>query len=644
MKLRNLLCLTIVSCCLLPLIGFAQAGEDTHHGTTYYVDCSSDLQESNGTSQSSPWKSLRQVNEHMFFPGDVVRLRRGTSCQGVLWPKGSGSDAAPIRLTAYGTGRRPRIIADSNSEWALKLYNQEYWHVDSLEILGSTTFGVFISGNKGILHHIHLANLEVHDVGGAPMKSKDAGLIMISPGSVDQHFDDVLIDGVVAYDTRQWAGIMVGGGNLGLPPEETWSTHVIIRNSIVHDVQGDGIVLFRVRNGRIANSVAWNTGMQPTESIGTPNAIWTWMCHDCVVEQNEAFLTDSPGVDGGAYDIDWGNTNNKVVNNFGHDTQGYCVAVFAAGYVTRNSEVRNNTCLNNARSPRMAQFQGALFVHTWNGGKLDELAIENNTIYWNPPNTAPAIVNDAEFNGGKGDVKHNRIYSTSPWMISSNELLNYEANQYSLYSVVPNVDVRWKYGAQSLYGLDSFKTKSGQEKNGILRRFESTRLDLGRELSAEKQQLDPAYKELLAAMREHSKDSAAAPTGKWTVYAALSGSADDNGLLNEESRRQLVVLASVAAQYHGSGLATVIALQGIAGSDAKEAYANIISDFAVPAGEFVLAESRSSIPEGAPLVLLTSPSGDIVNVWHGFGGAVELGMELRRQIGEPALAHIGDSE
>ena len=43
----------------------------------------------------------------------------------------------------------------------------------------------------------------------------------------------------------------MGGGDLGFPPEEDWSTNVVIRNSAIHDVQGDGIVLFRVRNGRI---------------------------------------------------------------------------------------------------------------------------------------------------------------------------------------------------------------------------------------------------------------------------------------------------------------------------------------------------------------------------------------------------------
>ena len=204
----------------------------------------------------------------------------------------------------------------------------------------------------------------------------------ITPGTTEQHFDDVLIDGITACNTDQWSGIVVGGDNFGFPQPETWSTHAVIRNSIVHDVQGDGIVLFRVRYSSIESNVAWNTGMQVTQTIGTPNAIWTRMCDQCAVRQNEAFLTDSPGVDGGAFDIDYGNTNNSVIDNYGHDTQGYCVAVFGAGFVTRASTVRGNLCINNGRSPRMADFQGAIFLHPWNGGSIDGLTVEKNTVDW----------------------------------------------------------------------------------------------------------------------------------------------------------------------------------------------------------------------------------------------------------------------
>ena len=74
------------------------------------------------------------------------------------------------------------------------------------------------------------------------------------------------------------------------------------------------------------------------------------------------------------------------------------------------------------------QHQGAIFLHTWNDGKLDGLVVENNTVYWNPPEAAPALRNDAVFQD-EGFFKNNRIYSTSPQMIASNQSLRLDGNQ-----------------------------------------------------------------------------------------------------------------------------------------------------------------------------------------------------------------------
>lgn len=623
----------------------ARAPEATPRSVTYFVDCGSHAQNHDGRSVDSPWTTLEQVNRNTFAAWDELRFKRGSVCRGILWPRGSGSDAAPIRITAYGTGVRPKIVADSKSDAVLKLYNQEYWNIDSLDLSGANTFGVFISGDKGILHHIHLSNLLVHNVGGAEMKHKESGLVVISPGSVDQRFDDVLVDGVTAYNTQEWAGILVGGGNFGWPPESTWSTHVVIRNSIVHDVQGDGIVLFRVRDGRIASSVAWNTGMQATESMGTPNAIWTWMCRDCVVEHNEAFLTDSPGVDGGAFDIDYGNTNNSVIDNFGHDTQGYCIAVFAAGYITHHSEVRGNTCLNNARSPRMALFQGAIFLHTWNDGKLDGLVVEDNTVYWNPPGTTPIVINDAVFQD-EGVFKNNRIYSTSPWMLTSDRSLHLEGNQYSLYSQDGRLDGRWSYGGRMFQGFADYQAHSGQDSGSSFRQVAAANDEsmFWPEAGAVEQQLDTTYHDLLSkplvgidgGPMQHPQLA-----GKWTMYAVLSGRLGADGLLDEMSRRQLTVLKSLAAQFHGGGLETVVVLRRVPESASGKGFlSNAISDLNFDTAVFVAAPVMDENTT-EPLLLFLSPEGHVIKAWRDAAGAAELGIAVHQKLGSPSYSQIG---
>jgi hypothetical protein len=329
-------------------------------------------------------------------------------------------------LDAFGTGPLPRIEAAPGQRAALVLTDQEYWMVQHLEFSGGNPYGVLVTGTVGVLHGIRIRDIVVHDVTGEPA-TKQSGLLVITPGSPSQRFDDILIDGVTAYQTSQWAGILVGGDSFGDRAEKDRSTNIVVRNSIVADVAGDGIVLFNVNNGLIENSVAWYTGMQHTEKIGTPNAIWTWMCRDCTVRRSEAFLVDSPGVDGGAFDIDYGDENNIVEQSYGHDTQGYCIAVFGANSVTKNSVVRNNVCSGNGRSPRLARRQGAIFLDTWNDGSLQGVEFTGNRIFWNPPIATAAVVNAATFIG-VGSFENNTIRSTGAPFVRSNSSLRFDHN------------------------------------------------------------------------------------------------------------------------------------------------------------------------------------------------------------------------
>lgn len=612
-----MICLTSV------FFGQTTARQSSFGGHEYFVDCSSSVSGS-GQSSSSPWNSLDSLQSKVFLPDDVIKLRRGTECRGLLWLKGSGSADHPMRLTAYGEGARPKVVAGASAEEALRLFDQQYWDIDSLDLSGGTTYGVFISGTKGILHHIHLSNLAVHDVFGGTMKNKDNGLVVFSPGSVDQHFDDVLVDGVTAWNTNQWVGIMVGGGNLGYPPESAWSTNVVIRNSTVHDVQGDGIVLFRVHGGRIDSSVAWNTGMQITQTIGTPNAIWTWMCDDCTVEGNEAYLTDSPGVDGGAFDIDYGNTKNSVINNYGHDTQGYCVAVFGAGFVTRQSIVRGNLCINNGRSPRMAKYQGAIFLLSWNGGSIDGLTMENNTIYWNPYENAPALLNDETIKAGTAVFRNNTIYSTAPWMVGSNTSLSLVQNHYSYFGAGT---AEWRYGAQRFKSLPAMQAGPHQESGSGFSQHA-----LQQWPRVYEQKTAPAQtKSVRASLHKQPRNHG------WVLFCVLPVSLDAKGMMNDAVLRQIVVLKSLSQQYRARGLRVNLRMTS---SDAllfkTPAFHNAVTDLEL--GDIALEQGAGS---GVEQTTLLVPGGRIAGKWDGLTGSATLGLAVRRWMGEPSYSQMG---
>ncbi|HYZ86454.1 MAG TPA: right-handed parallel beta-helix repeat-containing protein [Bryobacteraceae bacterium] len=359
---------------------------------TRYVDCAANS------------NAIAELNAWTLGPGDRVLFKRGTQCKGSLLPNGSGTAEQPIIFGAYGEGPLP-VVDARGQRFALKLWNQEGWRIENLDLMGGNESGVFVSGNGNrVLRHFRFRNLKIHGVRGTAL-SKRRGLLAIAPNSPFLTFSDIEIDGVTAYDSTQWVGIVVDGGYPStrlkeLPewynrilyrywhPESLRAKNVVIRNSIVHDVQGDGMILMRVEDGVIESSLAWKIGQMeaPLMPGQNPVAIWEWRCTRCVIRNSEAMLADTPAVDAGAFDIDWESVDSSLEGNYAHDNQGYCVSVFGGmGKLTRNSVVKNNVCVNNGRSPKLAARQGDVYIATWFKGTIDGFDIHHNTFVWNPP-------------------------------------------------------------------------------------------------------------------------------------------------------------------------------------------------------------------------------------------------------------------
>jgi hypothetical protein len=568
---------------------------------TFHVDCSAP--ENGDGSIQHPWNNLATAETHEFAPGDTIAIARSTVCNGAFAPRGSGNEGHIIRLTAYGVGHRPKIVAPSTARQALLLFNQQYWQVDSLDISGGNKYGVFVTGDTGTLHHLYLKNLYVHDVYGGELKNKDNGLVIVGPSSINVFFDDVLIDGVDAAHTNQWAGILVGGGSFPYKDDSPLNTNIQIRNSTAHDVYGDGIVLFRDTHSSIRTSASWEIGMEPTQDVGTPDAIWVWTCNDCVVADNEAYLTDSPGVDGGAYDIDWDNQHDTIERNYAHDTQGYCISVFGAGYVTSDSIVRDNLCIDNGLSPRLAALQGAIYLSTWNGGLIRGLIISGNEIRWNPPVPgAAAIV-------GPGDTGKSPIFFTGNTVESTSQLI-YRIKtpwQSTLNKYILDGQPRFSIGDKQNLTLDVLHAQ-GMETNSVTAQ------------AGERKQRDSIRLEA------------------W-INAAL----DEDGFLSADAHAQLVVLRSLAGEYGPKRLKINVHLCG----GANKAGENVLRDledvnpdslhFAYDAGPAQAIEAVGSI-------LLESVDGSTLQTWLRFQNAATLGGAVRKLLGPPDYSHMQPPE
>ena len=95
--------------------------------TIYYVDATNGNDNNNGTSPSTPWKTLAKINNFSFQPGDKIFLKRGDIWNENLVFPSSGTQNNPIEIGAYGTGDKPVIngMQEVNLNWTN--YNGNVW-------------------------------------------------------------------------------------------------------------------------------------------------------------------------------------------------------------------------------------------------------------------------------------------------------------------------------------------------------------------------------------------------------------------------------------------------------------------------------------------------------------------------------------
>jgi len=79
------------------------------YSATYYVSPSGN-DSNNGTSISTPWKTINKVNSAQLFAGDNVFFERNGKFRGFLQINNSGSVANPINIGAYGNGEKPIFL------------------------------------------------------------------------------------------------------------------------------------------------------------------------------------------------------------------------------------------------------------------------------------------------------------------------------------------------------------------------------------------------------------------------------------------------------------------------------------------------------------------------------------------------------
>ena len=299
------------------------AKESATTGTTYYVDSIGGKDSNDGTSESKAFKTLDKVNDLNLEPGDTVLLKKGSvfEDQALKFTKeDSGTAEAPVKISTYGEGEKPKINTNGHGQWELNygnpLDNQnhkwkgtvsssiliedaEYLEIEGLELTNDResstdtekdkkyndadamdrTGVAGVAKDNGTVDHIGLNDLYIHDVTGnvynKHMTNGGIYFIVAKPTNEGEtgiaRYNDVQIRNCSLNKVNRW-GIAVGYTyqwgqfQTGELPDATMakygSSNVVIENNYLNHVGGDAITTMYLDRPLIQYNVSENAAEQ----------------------------------------------------------------------------------------------------------------------------------------------------------------------------------------------------------------------------------------------------------------------------------------------------------------------------------------------------------------------------------------------
>ena len=374
----------------------AQTPEAAPAARTFYVDAHQGNDSNDGQSSASAWRSLDKVNATEFAAGDRILFKAGSAFAGQLRPRGSGrlvnGQPAPVIIDMYGQGASPRIDAEGAFEAALYLHNVEYWEVNNLELTNHGPIakalrkGVYVHiEDYGSANHIHLKNLYVHDVNGTTRKADGGSGRILWRASGEwkrSRLNGLLIEG--CHIERCERNGIIGGGHIRRGADWYPSLNVVIRNNLIEQVPGDGIVPIACDGALVEHNVV-RDGTRLLPEGDAAAGIWPWASDNTVIQFNEVSGHKAPW-DAQGFDSDWNCRGTVIQYNYSHDNEGGFLLICNNGGAAPNiaindgTIVRYNISVNDGIRPHPTSRRGWFSPVFHISGPVKGTKIYNNVI------------------------------------------------------------------------------------------------------------------------------------------------------------------------------------------------------------------------------------------------------------------------
>lgn len=399
---------------------------------TYYVDSVSGNDSNDGLTEHTALKSLSAVNELKLYRGDKVLFKKGTSYEGYIVVKYSGTEKFPITYGNYGTDNALPVINGNGTTTqiaTINVSNISNLIIDGLEVTNTTDdtsiyrSGINIKATRTSIENITVKNCYVHDVDSKTDISTDKanddehwyGGISVNAKNLSGYIlnNVSIIDNTVEYCDN--TGIAVGGRN----ETAIRSTNVLVKGNKVSKCYGDGIIMFACKGGIIEENIAANNGAYGKTDKAFAG-IWVIWSDNCIIQYNEVYGQGTTA-DAQGFDVDGVCTNTIVQYNYSHDNYGGFLLLMNH----RNGEVtvRFNVSENEKQFIRIAFIKD----QTQSNFKAN---IYNNTYKTNDSDTDTGII---YYTGTLNDE------IAREYVILTNNIF-YSENQKTLLTTNPNKD------------------------------------------------------------------------------------------------------------------------------------------------------------------------------------------------------------
>ena len=463
---------------------------------TYYISSSSGSDSNDGLSSGSAWKSLNNIFNGSFSPGDQILLKAGDEWYGMIYSSLTGAAGNPILLGSYGTGPNPIIYGDYHTAtWtAVSGYPGVY-----VTTIGAGAFLSYVY--EGPTHLLSYVNFTTACGGSTCNLNNPTDLTTylssFTPGSYGPYagwisssnslwirtIDGNAPSGVLAF---QAAAVFLSGSqyvtiqNLDIRRSETGvyiagpSNNVTVQNNSIQDTLNIGVYL----NGYGASST--NSLVQNNTIIRAGNtALYTYGNRATVFRGNNvsdvtntilgiAIEADRCGI--GLQE----STNTLVENNSFSNVRRACMDYF----YEIGSTVRYNYCYHTGAvgSPHgtglsvyynIFNENGATGINAGNTGASTDL-IYNNVFYGttNYGLMGGNVVSD----GGTGAIifRNNIVYGSGALMergLKGDESGTNVSSDYNLFYTTGTptfVNLGTSY-----YSLAAYQAASGQDAHSV---------------------------------------------------------------------------------------------------------------------------------------------------------------------------------